>query len=111
MESVAAAYTATGGAFLSSEVKFKGLLEQANRIYVCRNVLTDSVVDQVSALVHELAHYVSGNPINIDDVVKIGRMLNSAFRRIFDAITPEQKIRSAEHYSFFAIVAQFPQLL
>ena len=111
MEEKAAAYTSVGGAFIAAKIKFKGLGEPADRIYVCRNFLTETPVDQVSALVHELAHYVSGQPIKIGDVVKQGRMLNSAFRPKFDAIKPEEKVASAEHYSFFSIVARFPKFL
>ncbi len=111
MEAKAAAYTSVGGAFLAANVKFSDLHEPANRIYVCRNMLTDSVKDQVSALVHELAHYVSGQAIRIGDVVKKGRMFSSAGRPSFDAIRPDQKIASAEHYSFFALVSRFPNFL
>lgn len=110
METKAAAYTSAGGAFLTSKVKLQGLGEPADRIYVCRNFLTESKVDQVSTLVHELAHYVSGQPIKIGDIVKKGRMVNLTERPSFDAIKPEEKIRSAEHYSFFSIRARFPSL-
>jgi peptidoglycan hydrolase-like protein with peptidoglycan-binding domain len=111
MEDVAEAYTSMGGAFMTSKVKLAGLGEPADRIYICRNFLTDIPISKVNALVHELAHFVSGQPIKIDDIVKKGTMLRSATRPPFDAISPEQKIRSAEHYAFFAIMSNFPQLM
>jgi hypothetical protein len=111
MESKASAYTAAGGAFLSSRVKLKDVGEPADRIYVCRNMLPESVVFQVKTLVHELAHYVSGQPIRIGDVVKQGFMHIKEDRPKFDAIKPEEKVRSAEHYGFFALCCRFSQFL
>lgn len=109
MESKAAAYTSAGGAFVTSKVKFRGLAEPADRIYICRNALTVSVLQQVRIMVHELAHFVSGQPITIGDEVKEFSMLTE--RAAFDAISHERKLRSAEHYAFFAVVARFPQFL
>src|SRR3954464_15464048 len=63
---------------LKSDDKLARIQEPANRIYVCRNFLTETPIQQVSALVHELAHFVSGNPILIGDVVKVGRMLSAS---------------------------------
>jgi hypothetical protein len=37
-------------------------------------------------------------------------MLNPTDKPRFDALRPEQKIRSAEHYAFFAVLAGFRQL-
>jgi Putative peptidoglycan binding domain len=106
------AYTAVGGAFLSPKTNFgklKGHKELADRIYVCRRMMTLGETDQISILIHELAHYVSGQPIKVGDV-STGRMLDGG-RRLFDELKPEEKIRSAEHYSFFAMTAKFPRLL
>lgn len=111
MESKAAAYTAAGGAFLSQTVKLAGIGEPANRIYVCRNALPITKLQQVRILVHELAHFVSGQPISIVDQVSEFSMLDAGSRPKFDAISPDRKLRSAEHYAFFAIVARFPQFL
>jgi len=111
MEPIAAAYTSVGGAFRGPKEKFSTLPELANRIYVCQNFLDEVVVDQVEAMVHELAHFVSGQPISITDIVKRGRMRDPAFRDSFDAIKPAEKIKSAEHYAFFALVAKFRNFL
>jgi peptidoglycan hydrolase-like protein with peptidoglycan-binding domain len=107
MEAEAAAYTSEGGAFLDSKSRFKDLGEiPANQIYICNSFLKfNSEIDQVATIVHELAHYVSGQPIKIDDIVKEGHMLTAAEKPKFDAIRPDQKIRSAEHYAFFAVLA------
>lgn len=110
IEDEAVAYTSAGGAFKSSNRKLKGLGVPANRIYVCNNFMTDSELDQVATAVHELAHYVSGQPILIKDVVKTGRILNPVDKPRFDAITPEQKVRSAAHYEFFAMLCGFRRL-
>lgn len=111
MESKAAAYTAAGGAFLSSKIRLKDLGDPADRIYVCRNILNETKVFQTTTLVHELAHYVSGQPIVIGDVVKKGQMHDKEFRAKFDAITPFEKVRSAEHYGFFSLCCRFSQFL
>jgi hypothetical protein len=58
-----------------------------------------------------LAHFVSGQPIVIGDVVNEHSMLNPKSRKRFDSIRPEQKIRSAEHYAFFAMASKSPKLL
>jgi hypothetical protein len=50
MEAKVVAYTSAGGAFVSSKEKLQGLNEPADRIYICRNSLTDTAVDQVSTL-------------------------------------------------------------
>src|SRR5450432_562851 len=42
------AYTAAGGAFLSSRDKLKGLGDPTNQIYVCNNLLTESELQQIS---------------------------------------------------------------
>jgi peptidoglycan hydrolase-like protein with peptidoglycan-binding domain len=111
METKAAAYTSMGGAFVSSKIKLAGVGEPADRIYICRNLLPTTVTFQVMTLVHELAHYVSGQPIAIIDIVKKGDMLNTGDRHSFDVIRPEDKVRSAEHYAFFALTSRFPQFI
>jgi hypothetical protein len=111
MESRAAAYTHRGGAFLTSQDLLDGINEPANRIYVCRNLLTVGRDNQVVTLVHELAHFVSGQPIEVVDVVRRGHMLVLGDRPRFNAIRPEDKIRSAEHYAFFGMVAKTPRFL
>lgn len=110
MEKKAAAYTSMGGAFVSAKVQLKKLGVPANRIYLCNNLLKETEMNQVSVAVHELAHYISGRPFFIDDQVKEGRMLNKASKPAFDKLKPEQKIRSAEHYAFFALLAGFRQI-
>jgi hypothetical protein len=111
MEPRAAAYTSRGGAFFKPGEKLDGINEPADRIYVCRNMLKAPEDFQVAALVHELAHFVSGQPIEVVDVVKQGTMLKLRDRPRFNAIRPEDKIRSAEHYSFFAMAAKSPKFL
>jgi hypothetical protein len=55
---------------------------------VCRNFLTETPVQQVSALVHELAHYVSGQPVKINDVVKKGRIFRPKTERLSMQLDP-----------------------
>ncbi len=110
MEKKAAAYTSAGGAFLNSKATLRKLGVPANRIYLCNNLLNETDINQVSVAVHELAHYISGRPFLIVDQVKTGRMLNATTKPAFDAIRPDQKIRSAEHYAFFAVLAGFRRL-
>jgi peptidoglycan hydrolase-like protein with peptidoglycan-binding domain len=112
MEKKAAAYTSAGGAFKTAKVTLQGLGVPADRIYICNNFFRFSTdLDRINALVHELAHFVSGQPIRIDDIVKKGHMLEAAAKPAFDRLRPEEKVRSAEHYAFFAMVAGFQQLL
>jgi hypothetical protein len=112
MEKRAAAYTSAGGAFVKSTTVLSFPPQPANRIYICNSFFffTDER-EQVNTVVHELAHYVSGQPILIDDIVKSGHMLTAADKPNFDRIRPEQKVRSAEHYAFFAILAGFRQFI
>ncbi len=110
-EAKAEAYTTAGGAFKSSKIKIKGLGVPADRIYVCNNLMKRSEVVQISTLIHELAHYVSGKPLKISHelgVPKQGEMITN--RTALDKITPEAKLRSAEHYSFFALLAGFRRI-
>lgn len=105
------AYTAAGGAFLSPKVKLAGLGVPANQIYICDLLLKEIELQQISVLIHELAHFVSGRPIRIDHsngVPAAGLMIKD--RGPFDRIRPEAKLRSAEHFAFFAMVAGFSKL-
>jgi peptidoglycan hydrolase-like protein with peptidoglycan-binding domain len=104
MESVAAAYTSIGGAFLSSKEKF-AFGDPANRIYLCNSIAPTGELFKISAVVHELAHYVSSPVISIDDQVHTGHMITPSDKPKFDALSPDKKIRSAEHYAFFAVSA------
>lgn len=101
------AYTSAGGAFIkSNKIKLRGLGVPANRIYICGDLLKESEAEQIDTLVHELAHYVSGQPLVVSHehgVPKQGDMLKN--RAPLDRIQPEAKLRSAEHYAFFAMAA------
>jgi len=88
--------------------KIKGLGVPADRIYVCNSLTKEIELVQISSLIHELAHFVSGQPLKISHdlgVPKQGDMLKD--RTALDRITPEAKLRSAEHYAFFAMAAGF----
>ena len=102
------AYTSPGGAFKSSKTTIKGLGVPADRIYVCNKLTKQIELLQISTLIHELAHFVSGQPLVISHehgVPKQGLMLLD--RTALDKITPEAKLRSPEHYAFFAMAAGF----
>jgi hypothetical protein len=63
-------------------------------------------------MVHELAHFVSGQPLVIDHtngVPKRGLMLKGSKPEL-DKIPAEAKLRSPEHYAFFAMAAGFSRL-
>lgn len=65
-EAKAFAYTSAGGAFLkSSKIKLAGLGVPADRIHVCNGLMEEDRLFQISTLIHELAHYVSGQPLLI----------------------------------------------
>lgn len=105
------AYTAAGGAFLSSKVKLQGLGVPANRIYVCDSLTKEIELEQISTLIHEMAHFVSGQPLRLsheNGVPAQGDMLKD--RTALDKIPPEAKLRSAEHYAFFAMAAGFQRI-
>ena len=111
-ESTALAYTTAGGAFKSDQSKIKGLGVPSNRIYICGDLLKESALSQIETLIHELSHYVSGRPLKISHdhgVPKAGDMLTN--RAPLDQIAPEAKLRSAEHYAFFAMAASFRKLV
>lgn len=97
------AYTSAGGAFDGDEVLFENSDTQTNRIYLCNKLADEEELEQVSTVVHELAHYVSGRPLEIDDIIT-GSMTNPNKAPRFMALRPEQKIISAEHYAFFALL-------
>jgi peptidoglycan hydrolase-like protein with peptidoglycan-binding domain len=112
MEAKALAYTVVGGAFLPSKERIASLGVPANRIYVCNSLMKQFELEQTSALIHELAHFVSGRPLKISHdlgVPKVGLMLKD--RTTFDRIAPEAKLRSAEHYAFFAMLAGFSRIV
>ena len=112
-EKEAFAYTSAGGAFLkSSKTKLKGLGVPANQIYVCDGLMQEDELFQISTLIHELAHFVSGQPLIISHdhgVPKQGLMLKGDKPKL-DRLTPEAKLRSPEHYAFFAMVSGFSRL-
>ncbi|WP_419807701.1 peptidoglycan-binding domain-containing protein [Sphingomonas sp.] len=106
MESRAAAYTTRGGAFMADDATFTELPgTPANRIYICNNLIGGNAAQKINTAIHELAHYVSGQPILIVDVVRRAHMLTPGDRPKFDRIAPADKLRSAEHYAFFACTA------
>lgn len=112
-EGKALAYTSAGGAFKSSKVMLAGLGVPADRIYVCNGLLKEVELVQISTLVHELAHFVSGQPLKIsheNGVPREGDMLKGDKEKL-DKLTPEAKLRSAEHYAFFAMVAGFRKVV
>ena len=111
MEASAQAYTSAGGAFKSSKTIIKGLGVPANQIYVCTKLTQHIELIQISTLIHELAHFVSGQPLKISHehgVPAQGDMLLD--RTALDKLTPEAKLRSPEHYAFFAMAAGSPRL-
>jgi hypothetical protein len=106
------AYTAAGGAFLPPKTKLKGIGEPTDRIYVCDRLLKEIELVQLSTMIHELAHFVSGQPLKIsheNGVPRQGIILKGEKEK-FDKIPPEAKLRSAEHYALFAMVAGFRSL-
>jgi hypothetical protein len=100
------AYTAAGGAFNTSKDKLAGIKEPADRIYICSHFTAYSELIKHGILIHEMAHFVSGQPLLIDHnhgVPKKGHMLTD--RAPFDKIKPAAKLHSPEHYAFFALAA------
>lgn len=107
------AYTTAGGAFTSSKVKIRGIGEPADRIYVCNSLVKKTELVQISTLIHELAHFVSGQPLKIsheNGVPRQGDMLQGDKEKL-DKIPVEAKLRSAEHYAFFAMGAGFRKVV
>jgi hypothetical protein len=122
MERVASAYTSAGGAFASPKLKMTNGLP-ANRIYICNNTAQRSIRFRIMTAIHELAHYVSAGK----GVVPITDPVNGFF---FDPpeganitapeptvsanakrLSPAQKIRDADHYAAFAILAARGRLI
>jgi hypothetical protein len=99
-----------GGAFDTDKDKIRGLGVPGNRIYICNNIFGETELDQIDTVVHELAHFVSGQPLLIDDLADAGSMLTPSEKATLDRLRPEQKVRSAPHYAFFAMLAGFPQI-
>jgi hypothetical protein len=120
MEKVALAYTSAGGAFLGPKEKLSNGLP-ANRIYLCSTLAPHSVRFRVLTALHELAHYVSGQAIEITDPIRgdffepgEGANLNASEPAVSlraKKLSPFQKIRDAEHYAAFAFLAARRRLL
>lgn len=114
METQAAAYTSHGAAFFASDVLNRFNMP-ANRIYLCQNILIPSRIAQIMTLVHELAHFVSGPTIEIVDNNLRGHYFLADPPNLQappGSVTPQfqnlafrRKIRNAEHYSAFAVMA------
>jgi hypothetical protein len=122
MEKGSLAYTSSGGAFLGPKEKLTNGLP-ANRIYICNGIAQHSIRFRIHAGIHELAHYVSAGKgvISIDDPV------NGHFFAPMDGpnlmapeptvsanakrLPPAQKIRDADHYAAFALLAARGRLL
>jgi hypothetical protein len=111
METQAAAYTHRGGAYKTADELLEIVEEPVDRIYICRNLLRAPVDAQIATLVHELAHFVSGQPIEVVDKVRNGHMLLLKDRPRFNKIPPQDKVQSAEHYAYFGMVARTPRYL
>jgi hypothetical protein len=103
MDDEAFAYTGIGGAYDGPRVKLKDIGVPANRIYLCNDLADRDHAFQVATLVHELAHYVSGQPIDIDDQIEDGDILDPGDFPRFDRLKPEQKVASADHYALFSM--------
>ena len=121
MEKIAAAYTSAGGAFAGPKLKMTNGLP-ANRIYICNNIARNSIRFRVLTGIHELAHYVSAGK----GVIPIGDQVNSFFDPAegpnltapepkvsaqAKRLPPVQKIRDADHYAAFAMLAARGRLL
>jgi hypothetical protein len=122
MEKVAVAYTSSGGAFAGPKVKMTNGLP-ANRIYICNNIAQNTTRFRILTGIHELAHYVSKGK----GVVDIGDPVNGSFFEPGDGpnlvaaeptvsakakrLPPAQKIRDADHYAAFAMLAARGRLI
>jgi hypothetical protein len=114
MEAKAAAYTSHGAAFVGNDEK-NPLGLPANRIYLCNNLLKPTQLSQIIAVVHELAHFVSGSTFEIVDNHLKGHFFTSdppKLQATPGSITPQfqnlrfdLKVRNAEHYGAFAAMA------
>lgn len=101
------AYTSMGGAFAKANETFDDNVTLANRIYICNSLIQKGEITRIMTMIHELAHFVSGQPFLIDDLVD-GDMRFKEDRPKFDRLKPEQKIRNADNYAFFALTCAFP---
>jgi peptidoglycan hydrolase-like protein with peptidoglycan-binding domain len=116
MEKVASAYTSEGGAFAGPKVKISNGLP-ANRIYICNNTAQTTIRFRIQTAIHELAHYVSAGKgvAGITDPVRgfyfdpaDGPNLTAAEPTVSanaKKLAPAQKIRDADHYAAFAVLA------
>lgn len=100
----ALAYTSAGGAFKGPERRLKNLGTPANRIYICNILGNQGRTLQIGTLVHELAHYVSGRPIKIRDPIDDGDIFSPVDFPRFQALRPDEKVRSADNYALFAML-------
>jgi hypothetical protein len=122
LEKVASAYTSAGGAFAGPKVKMSNGLP-ANRIYICNNTAQTSIRFRIQTAIHELAHYVSAGKgvIRIDDPVNgfffdpsDGPNLTAPEPTVSakaKRLPPAQKIRDADHYAAFALLAARGRLI
>jgi len=122
MEKVAAAYTSEGGAFAGPKVKMTNGLP-ANRIYICNNIAQNTIRFRIMTAIHELAHFVSAGK----GVLPIADPVNGHFFEPADGanltsaeptvsakakrLPPAQKIRDADHYAAFAMLAARGRLI
>jgi hypothetical protein len=108
------AYTSLGGAFVGPKVQLD-LGVPANRIYLCSSLSSGPTGRHIITAVHELAHYVSGSAIPIDDHLRGSfftpengsnlKAQNPTFNPKLKKLAPVLKIRDAEHYAAFAFFA------
>ena len=116
MEKIASAYTSAGGAFAGPKVKLTNGLP-ANRIYICNNTAQTTSRFRIQTAIHELAHYVSAGKgvAGITDPVNgfyfdpsDGTNLTAAEPTVSanaKKLAPALKIRDADHYAAFAVLA------
>src|ERR1051325_7654703 len=116
------AYTSVGGSFAGPKEKMTNGLP-ANRIYICNNIASTSIRFRTTSAIHELAHYVSAGR----GVIPIADPLHGFFFEPADGanltkpepkvsarakrLPPEQKIRDADHYAAFAMLAARGRLI
>jgi hypothetical protein len=87
----------------------------ANRIDLCNNLLNLSRLSQIMTVIHEPAHFVSGPTFEIVDNPLHGHFLRpdppnlqappGSVSPQLQALPPHLKIRNAEHYAAFAVMA------
>jgi peptidoglycan hydrolase-like protein with peptidoglycan-binding domain len=116
MERIASGYTSAGGAYKGSKEKLTNGLP-ANRIYICNNNRSTTTLCRVMLAIHELAHYVSNgkgvfpitdpldgfyfDPADGPNLFAKEPTVSAKAKRML----PVQKIRDADHYAAFAVLA------